>query len=124
MNAIMVPIMQHDFVTKKEFGEFKDEMSEFRSEVNDRFNDVDSRFEDLKSEIGIFKTEIKEDMNKHQEEIKGYFDRSIGVMYDKFHEDVLMSMEYIQGIDKNKVDARDFEVVRQQVASLIDKRKK
>lgn len=113
MSAIISPLMQHDFVTKKEFGEFKGEMHDFRDEMYEFRSDVNGRFD-----------EIKHEMTLHKEEIKGYFDHSIGAMHEKFREDVQISMEYVQGIDKNKVDVRDFEVVRHQVAELIKKRKK
>jgi|GEM_PF-6146219 len=109
--------MQHDFVTKKEFGEFKGEMHIFRDEMYEFRSEVKGNFDDLRSEI-------KRELILYKEDIKGYFDRSIGVMHDKFREDVQMSMEYTQGVDKNKVDKRDFEVVRQQVADLIERRKR
>lgn len=89
MNAIIAPMIQHDFVTKKEFGEF-------RSEVNGRFDDVDARFNDIKSDMDKFKEEMKDDADRH-----------VGQVCEQSRHDFKLATEYLEFVIKKYHEERD-----------------
>jgi len=67
MSAIISPLMQQDYVTKKEFGEFK-------GEINGRFDQVDRRFDESKTDteryMGILREGFRDDLRVTNDWVK------------------------------------------------------
>lgn len=86
--------MQHDLVTKKEFGEFKGEINGRFDSVDGRFDAVDKRFDESKSDaehyMGVLRDGFRDDMRgpndwvKHLTEKVTELDQKIDGMDVKF----------------------------------------
>ncbi|MDQ2932891.1 MAG: hypothetical protein M3Q80_00730 [bacterium] len=102
------PLIQHDFVTKKEFNEFKGEVLLRFDAVDQRFDGVDKRFNGVDQRFdGIDKRfdsvdkrflEIKSDMYQFKEEIKADFAHNIAVMREGFRDELKITNEYLEYI--------------------------
>ena len=47
MSTVVSPYMNNNYVTKEEFGEFKDEMLDFKTDTEIRFDNVDHSIKEL-----------------------------------------------------------------------------
>lgn len=126
MNTMTISPYQDEYVTRKEFGQFRDD-------VNHRFDRVDVRLDELKSDIVIMKGDIvtmkgdivtmksdiftmkgdiavlKGDMNTvkgdlalFKDEIISQFNRTAGMIREQTREDIKIATEYLVSV----IDAR------------------
>jgi hypothetical protein len=93
MNTMVLSPMQHDYVTKKEFGLFEDK-------IEDRFGSIDKRFDGM-----------QKDMRDMHEDYKRY----LGMLREGFREDLKVAFDHVQSIDDKKIDKRDFEELKREI---------
>lgn len=107
--------IQPNYVSKQEFGEFKDEMYEFRDEMYQFKKEVKNEFKEFRREMngsfislrdGInthlatslvqFKDEIKESLLNFKFEINNDVSRHIGQVYEKSQHDLGLALELLK----------------------------
>lgn len=91
--------MQHDYVTKKEFNEFRDEMYEFRTDMAIRFDNVEKSIRDLRSYVD-------EGFSKMEEYINNSFmafGSEIDIKLDKHKKEILEEVPGIIAVEVRKV---------------------
>jgi len=121
-----------DYVTKIDFGEFKEEMSDFRAETEVRFDSVDSRFDLIDKRFDLIDNRfvaadkrfvaIESRLSSIDKRLNGIdkkFDqlddsirRTFGTYYEQFREDLRTSMEYVMNVENKKVDKEEFEALK------------
>ena len=86
---MIAPIIQHDLATRKD-------LEGLKSYMDDGFEKTNEHIDNLEIAIG-------KEMKKHKEETTAHFDRSIGVMHEKFQGDLKMVSEYLG----SRIDGHD-----------------
>lgn len=110
--------MLQDYVTKREFGDFKDEMREFRCEVDTRFDRVESRLDKVETRLGNVESRlgnvetsvatIERNAATYKQEITESFNRTAGMILDQMKYDFCLAVEYLEHVVRND-DNREVE---------------
>ncbi len=114
------PQLIADYVTKREFGEFRSDMSDFREEMHDfreetriRFDAVDARFNTVDARLSSIDGRLN-GHDKRFDSIERKIDAmreetriSMGAWRDQLRSDFLAGIEYMKDIAAGKKDLRD-----------------
>lgn len=105
MTTMIISPLQHDYVTKDEFGEFEKKVDEgfemtnkhidnLESIVNRRFSDVESRFNSLESMFSRKFNSLESRMGRFEKQISGFREEVLKAVSSEFgtddHTDFLM----------------------------------
>ena len=93
--------MQQDYVTKGEFGEFKDEMRSFRREFDDFREDMydfKSEIYSFRDEMYLFRTQTEKRFDKVDRqiaELRQEIPRHMGILREGFRDDLKIAVEFM-----------------------------
>ena len=73
-------------------------MSDRFDRVDKRFDRIEGKFGQVEGKITTFKNEVFDKLDEHTKDIKKYFDYSIGVMRDKFMDDIKYNNDHFMGL--------------------------
>lgn len=91
-----------DYLSKRDFNDFVVDMRDFQEITNARFNSIDKQLIAMNRNIDQFKEDVRV---------------QVGVVLDQFRENTQITMEYVQNIEKTKVDEIRFNALKEIVDS-------
>jgi hypothetical protein len=102
-----------DYVSKREFNDFVADMRDFREVTETRLIAYDKRFDSIDRQLLA--------LNRNFDQFKEDVRVQNGAMMDKFDENMKITLEYVQNIEKTKVDEKRFEELKEWVSNYLRK---
>jgi hypothetical protein len=100
-----------DYVTKREFNDFVAEMRDFREITESKFNLIDKRFDGIDKRFN--------NIDRRFDELKEDIRIQIGAALEQFRDDLKVGLEYIQNVEKTKVDQEEFDQLKIKVEKIL-----
>ena len=114
-----------DYVSKRDFNDLTADVRDFREETEARFDSVDSRLGTIELRLSGHDKRFDSiekrfnDMDRRFDEIKELIRVQTGAILDQFREDLKTGMEFVQNIEKTKVDEIRFDELKEKVDRLL-----